>query len=194
MDWLECCGSLDRTQRSFRHPDMDSNVPLIYSTKESMELVFWKIVFCDIDDRLKDGEDLREWHDWFCLELQMNLLLMDSRLLSDRDAREWLIGDCVIGVGRLRSSTRHKTLFQTEKIFLGLAPQGVREGDKIVFFSGYNVPFVLRNVESSSSSSLSNHPQHSDSFRILGPCYVHGLMNGELCKWDEFDWKELVII
>jgi len=142
-DWLEECGSLDHTLRRFRHPE-EPNTQYKYWTEEPMQLVFWKIMLCDVNNELKDGNELRLWHDWFCRELRMNLLLWDSRLLAGRDDEESQIGEVTVSVGLVRNRTRHKVLFDTEKFFTGLGPSGIREGDVIAFFSGYNVPFILR--------------------------------------------------
>jgi hypothetical protein len=44
-------------------------------------------------------------------------------------------------------------------------PSTTTFGDRIMVLSGSNVPFVLRPVE--------------DHYRLIGPCYVHGIMDGE---------------
>jgi hypothetical protein len=45
--------------------------------------------------------------------------------------------------------------------------------------SGSNVPFVLRPVE--------------DHYRLIGPCYVHGIMGGEAWPKDEneLEWVSI---
>jgi hypothetical protein len=50
-----------------------------------MELVFWRTLFCDADDHISNSEELTKLHNWFCLEMQMNVRIWDSRLMSDRD-------------------------------------------------------------------------------------------------------------
>ena len=55
-------------------------------------------------------------------------------------------------------------------------PRTTEVGDRIMILSGSNVPFVLRSVD--------------DHYRLIGPCYVHGIMDGE--AWpedeDELEW------
>ncbi|KAK4450969.1 HET-domain-containing protein [Podospora aff. communis PSN243] len=51
--------------------------------------------------------------------------------------------------------------------YLGLAPSMAREGDLVCVFLGCYTPILLRRAERSSS------------YVVVGPCYVHGLMNAE---------------
>jgi len=48
------------------------------------------------------------------------------------------------------------------------------------------VPFVLRAQKTERSDQL--------SYRIVGPVFIHGLMNSERVAWDELEWQDLVII
>ncbi|GAB1310353.1 Ubiquitin-like protein [Madurella fahalii] len=53
---------------------------------------------------------------------------------------------------------------------MGLFPNEVRMGDLIAVVAGSRVPFVIR-----------PRPD-GKSYRLVGPCYVHGMMNGELLR------------
>ena len=55
------------------------------------------------------------------------------------------------------------------KRHLALLPEETYVGDEICIFAGVNVPFVLR------SQPGSDPPQR----KLVGPCYVHGIMDGE---------------
>lgn len=57
------------------------------------------------------------------------------------------------------------TMFKTSQGLIGTAPPGIGPGDWVAMIMGLRMPFILRPVE--------------ESFRILGPCYVHGVMGGE---------------
>ncbi|MCJ1254925.1 hypothetical protein MMC24_002741 [Lignoscripta atroalba] len=50
--------------------------------------------------------------------------------------------------------------------FLGVLPSDARVDDIIVIFFGGRVPFVLR-------------PLDDGEFELVGPCYIHGIMDGE---------------
>lgn len=52
--------------------------------------------------------------------------------------------------------------------FVGLAPPAVQEGDAIAIFDGGAVPFLIRPSK-----------KKPKAFRLVGECYVHGIMNGE---------------
>ena len=58
-----------------------------------------------------------------------------------------------------------RKFFESESGRMGLLPRSARKGDHIFVFPGSSIPFVLR--------------QCSEGYRILGDCYVHGMMDGE---------------
>lgn len=49
--------------------------------------------------------------------------------------------------------------------YIGLAPQNAEEADLVCVLLGGRTPFVLRPRE--------------DLYELIGPCYVHGIMDGE---------------
>ncbi|KAK3986028.1 heterokaryon incompatibility protein-domain-containing protein, partial [Cladorrhinum sp. PSN332] len=57
-------------------------------------------------------------------------------------------------------------IIHTEGGYLGLAPEATSRGDLVCVFLGSALPKVLRQVEPS-------------GYKILGQCYVYGIMNGE---------------
>jgi hypothetical protein len=56
-----------------------------------------------------------------------------------------------------------RLLFISSEGFMGLVPNGVIAGDEICILFGVYTPFVIRKLE-------------RRSFRLIGECYVHGLM------------------
>ncbi|KAF4624308.1 hypothetical protein G7Y89_g13865 [Cudoniella acicularis] len=54
----------------------------------------------------------------------------------------------------------------TQKGYMGLTPPKAQVGDLICIFFGASTPFVVREIE-------------DGYFRLVGECYVHGLMDGE---------------
>jgi hypothetical protein len=56
-------------------------------------------------------------------------------------------------------------LIISDKWYVGLAPESAEEGDLICILLGGQTPFVLR--------------QAGDHYTLIGPCYVHGIMDGE---------------
>lgn len=62
--------------------------------------------------------------------------------------------------------TRGRLAIETTDGFLGLAPDDTKTGDVICILSGGHVPFVLR-------------PLDDGMWRLVGECYIHGVMDGE---------------
>ena len=75
-------------------------------------------------------------------------------------------------IAHLRRSTLDR-LFRTEKGYLGMGPVSVLPGDEVWVLAGARVPFVLRRC------------------RLLGQCYVHGLMHGEGLPSENPDWDHI---
>lgn len=52
---------------------------------------------------------------------------------------------------------------------MGLLPRNSHRGDRIAVIAGSNVPFVIR-----------KGADDEDAFRLIGDCYVHGMMSAEM--------------
>ncbi|KAL8732303.1 MAG: hypothetical protein Q9166_002875 [cf. Caloplaca sp. 2 TL-2023] len=69
---------------------------------------------------------------------------------------------------------RRHWFFMSDDGYAGLAPLNSRpETDSLAFIDGANVPFVLRDL----GDDVLDHV-------LVGPCYIHGLMDGETVKRD----------
>jgi hypothetical protein len=188
--WMEVAGWLDMTQRSARHPEHPHD-QFKYFTGESMRLVFWKTIFCDMKNEIENDESLHWWHDWFCCELWMNLLMLDSRFLLGRDADEQELGRRTTSVALVRNATRHKKFFQAEDV-VGIGPLGIQEGDKIIMLHGYRYPFVVR-PKLQSQRWIIPWRKEKTEYELIGPCYIHAVW-----EWDEYhdkklEWEHLTI-
>ncbi|KAH9209089.1 hypothetical protein DL95DRAFT_245811, partial [Leptodontidium sp. 2 PMI_412] len=58
----------------------------------------------------------------------------------------------------------------TEKKYIGMAPKDALLGDVVCIVYGSNVPFVLR------PSGIGGN---TNRYRLVGECYIHGIMDGE---------------
>jgi hypothetical protein len=81
--------------------------------------------------------------------------------ILDRPAAYYLIAPQLIA-GR--------TFCITREGYIGLVPLLSKVGDVIVIFCGATTPHVLRQIEGSSY------------FSLVGECYIHGMMDGEMMK------------
>lgn len=59
-----------------------------------------------------------------------------------------------------------KSFIKLDNELFGVAPDATRVGDLVVVLFGARVPFILR--------------QHGSHYVLLGECYVHGIMDGEV--------------
>jgi hypothetical protein len=62
-----------------------------------------------------------------------------------------------------------RNVFVTEKGVLGLGPGELQIGDLVVIMLGARMPFVLRE-------------EGDGQWKLIGECYCHGFMNGELLE------------
>ncbi|KAL7928956.1 heterokaryon incompatibility domain-containing protein [Trichoderma chlorosporum] len=69
-----------------------------------------------------------------------------------------------------------RRFFITKKGYFGLGPQKLEPGDKVAVLFGAGVPFVLRKYATAAGKR---------AWKIVGECYVHGIMQGEVIqKWE----------
>ena len=80
-----------------------------------------------------------------------------------------------------RTWTFHRRFFVSSSGRFGWAVDGTKIGDEVVLFYGCDYPFVMR------------WDSQKQGWRILGDCYIHGLMNGEGIR-EGFEEQEFVII
>ncbi|KAK6376516.1 1,3-beta-D-glucan synthase [Exophiala oligosperma] len=95
----------------------------------------------------------------------------------------------------------------TAKGYICLAPQSTKEGDAVYILAGGKVPFVLRPIsphdehrqnESTLTSSQSLLLQ-AHQYRLVGDCFVEGIMYGEFIKEDhgrgrDDDFQDVILL
>lgn len=90
-------------------------------------------------------------------------------LLRYRNREQWMVyssfpGNCI-------TATTGRSFILTRKGFMGLGPGDAEAGDVVCVVRGSNMPVVLRPVAGK-----------ENVYRLLGDCYVHGIMDGEFAK------------
>jgi hypothetical protein len=71
-----------------------------------------------------------------------------------------------------------------------LVPQDAQKDDIIVVIKGFRFPYVLR-------PAIGENGQDSDTYNILGPCYLDDVMDGEILRSEAFKaagWTDIKII
>ena len=72
-----------------------------------------------------------------------------------------------------------RRFFTTLGGYMGIGPPGMREGDLVCVFLGGKVPWVVR--------------QDGHAYTLVGECYVHGIMNGELMQTEHLPVQDIII-
>ena len=78
------------------------------------------------------------------------------------------------------ATTSKRKFFVTDKGYMGLGPLWMKAGDEVVVLPGARVPFLVRRAPSPVSLDLGD-----SCYRMIGECFVHGIMDGEACTNDE---------
>jgi hypothetical protein len=107
----------------------------------------------DYARRFGCSTDIKTWPDALKIRLFLRLNSPDVALLQHE----------------IFLNSYHKTFFTTRDGYMGTCPRWAGPGDCVALIAGLDVPFIVRRVE-----------QH---FRLIGPAYVEGIMNGE--RWNE---------
>lgn len=79
------------------------------------------------------------------------------------------------------AAVNRRRLGVTRKQYLGLFPQGTKAGDQVCVITGACVPFVIRRHEI------------KDEYQLVGECYVHGIMDGEVEDMRDMQKREIYI-
>ncbi|KAL8995441.1 MAG: hypothetical protein Q9169_004812 [Polycauliona sp. 2 TL-2023] len=80
------------------------------------------------------------------------------------------------------SFQRPQHLFVTDHGLLGAGPTTMKKGDSLFIVKGSSLPLVLRPFFDSAIED--REQQHILSYRFVGRCYVHGIMDGEAVTAD----------
>jgi hypothetical protein len=95
-----------------------------------------------------------------------------------------LLPQCTLNAGVEKFALGRK-FFITKKGYLGLGPKMAEPGDRIAIIHGSGVPFVLRRSADKSGKR---------AWQIVGECYVHGIMDGEVIHMYEMGRVESATI
>jgi hypothetical protein len=109
-------------------------------------------------------------------EVEKSFLEWYNIIMSDKDLKSKEVAHNALENPFSNLTVPSALLGLTEKGFLAAVPYTAQVGDHIVVLAGGQAPFVLRRIES--------------YYRLIGPCYVHGIMDGEAFPDDptELQW------
>ncbi|KAH7122643.1 hypothetical protein B0J11DRAFT_608125 [Dendryphion nanum] len=139
-----------------------------YRTGQSLLEVYSRMFF-------GDNVDASSWpakFSWFTLESVMSFV--DKIWSADTEQSEQDLLDDSSFFSLLSPCSKivmGRSVIRTTNGHIGLAPNGTQEGDHICVLLGLRVPVILRKVPDLIS--------FTSKYRIVGTCYVQGLMAGE---------------
>ena len=81
----------------------------------------------------------------------------------------------------MKAAIKLRRLGVTAKRYFGLFPRGAQIGDQVCVFTGACVPFVIRRHET------------EDKYQLVGECYVHGIMDGEVEHMNDVQTREIYL-
>jgi hypothetical protein len=132
---------------------------------------FWRTILCDgnnLNTRATPelGDQLLEYFDVFEDLDHFASITAEYQGTSSSEEVE-LANKLLSGVSPcLDLHTDRKLLCSTVEGRLGSMPDTARPGDRICIFFGGRVPYVIR-------------PCGNEEYTLVGPCYLHGVMDGE---------------
>ena len=128
----------------------------------------------------------RERRLWYLKDLFNDLLKADqvNHTQQPGDHGSFLSGDFTDDVdAAIKSASIRRTFFITRKGYLGLGPPKTQVGDSLVILLGGQVPFILRKAGTRyfRKSRIVNGYERT-CFEVIGDCYAHGIMDGEVAQ------------
>lgn len=191
MGWLKMAIESEREQDSlpsWAPPQSSAQI------KERSDLpyipeAFWRTLVADRDDK---GDLPPPWYHRSCQDCfnqqppsakgrNIEKYGVDTWRLIDnftsRTQRDKTSSPQVKFLQRVQETTWNRKFFITAKGTFGMAPVNAKERDMVYLLLGCSVPVVLRKVD-----KVDSH------YRLIGECYVQGIMGGELSdRWGN-DW------
>jgi hypothetical protein len=111
-------------------------------------------------------------HDEATAHAQLDQKLEDYLVLASR---------CMLG----------RRFLTTDNGYMCMGLESTAPGDSVWILDGGPTPFVLRDVENTSTKA--EEPQ-ARRMMLVGECYVHGIMHGEALERDGFAWQDIVLV
>ena len=109
------------------------------------------------------------------LDTEVDAMKSSKVLRGDRKAMKLL--------GLVREMTRARRFFVTADRYMGLAPGEAREGDRVAVVYGCSTPVLIRGIGDGEAE-----------WRLVGECYVYGLMDGEAVTMDGIPVRDIQLV
>lgn len=84
-------------------------------------------------------------------------------------------------------ATSGRCMFITSKGYIGLGPHSLQVKDSVAILLGGSTPFALRPDQ--------GKPKDVEHWKLIGDCYIHGWMDGELVRSEDTGlWGDVVLV
>jgi hypothetical protein len=104
-------------------------------------------------------------------------------LVKEKQDREVMVTEYLSHVSRIVDGRRFCV---TRERRIGFVPPGTKEGDRVFIVKGARTPFVVRDMPSGKAGE-------GKWVRLVGECYLHGVMDGEMVT-SGVEWKQFVVV
>jgi hypothetical protein len=189
-DWRDDAPLWSQELKTWKHWLEIARTVHKFYRKETIEVVFWRTMFVDSEDWLMPEARAvnEEAEAYWKYVLQLREWFKNSNP-SDDNLEDGLPDETLIrhNVTHARKWTREKRVCVTGKGLFGLALPNAEVGDVVAYLASASIPFLLRRVEVGKGKG-------KEKWRLVGPVYVHGIMNGELYPSTRFGLRDITLI
>lgn len=162
-------------------------VQAMYVTGESLTEAFWRTMCCnrDFESNAKDNYSAsrpgttrvvaNDGHEPFPAmgALILGYFRIDGPVLPDAQTASTMV--------YLGPMTKGRNWCISEGGYMGWVPFATKLGDEIAIIEGQAAPFVIR-------------PVGDGNHRLIGECYIHGVMKGEIVLAEDYEAEEICLM
>lgn len=124
-----------------------------------------------------DLQARKDYHSWWESEIEGTPRLGGKQLLNAENGNS----DIMRFHSLVYFATHMRRFFiAKEPKWIGLVPMDAQIGDQLFLLEGGKVPYILRRMEG------------DEEYKIIGDCYVHGIMDGE--EWNSDKLQDVILI
>lgn len=153
---------------------VDNNVSTPYIAGGDLQDAFWRCItgnicctgsYSDYNWRQAEYDDYATYKLW------------KQEIRSAKEG-QWMLSEETKSLLTIAITARHRRLFTTQQGYLGMGPASTQVGDDVHVLLGSKVPFVTR--ISATGASIEAKGSTTQVSSLVGGCYVHGIMKGEI--------------
>lgn len=181
---LKTCWSLTGCNQAedFLIPPIEAMYPIGESLQES----FWRTLICNMDmqHQKPKAEYYRYW-----LSLH-RLYSNNGDILSYSRAGQEIL-DIMAFEEPMSLFAEGRRFCSTANGYMGWVPQEAQLGDVLCIPKGSEVPFLLRKALFRRLPTLIR--PGAIYYKIIGECYIHGMMEGKLTNTNHANWRDIIL-